>query len=220
MPEETCREGARRPVDPRGAWCAPRRGSFRGGAGRAARGVLAALIVSAPALAARADEVRGAPVSQAGEHARIERPTSGRDEQAPSLSVGGSERSWPTPYGARPDPLHRNLMWVTGGLTVAGIALGSTFGGLAITTWDEVERTAKVSCSNPARYQGCAQPVPDLASRAMSYAIVSNFSFIAAGAAFAGTMVLWLTVPPDAPSAGPRVQIAPGVLGGSIVGVF
>jgi hypothetical protein len=218
MLEETCRGGARRPVDLRGAGRAAHRGSGRGVAGRAALGLLAALAASAPAVAVRADEARGGAVSPPGEHARIAIAAGGLDEEAPASSSLG--RPWPTPLGTRPDPLHRNLMWVTGGLTLAGIALGSTFGGLAITTWNEVERTAGTSCSSPARYQGCARPVPQLARRAMSYATISDFSFIAAGAALAGTTVLWLTVPPDSPGAGPRVQIVPGVLGGSVVGVF
>ncbi|WP_437565654.1 hypothetical protein [Sorangium sp. So ce542] len=139
---------------------------------------------------------------------------------APAPAAAELERRRPTPYGQRPDPIHRNLMWVTGGLALAGIALGSTFGGLAISTWDKVETSAGTACRNAERYLDCAQPVPDLASRAMSYATVSDFSFIAAGAALAGTAVLWLTLPPDGPRASARVQIAPGVLGGAVLGVF
>ncbi|WP_437684998.1 hypothetical protein [Sorangium sp. So ce176] len=130
------------------------------------------------------------------------------------------ERRAPAPYGARPDTIHRNLMWVTGGLALAGIALGTTFGVLAISTWDKVEDAAGTACRDPARYRDCAQPVPDLSSRAMSYATVSDFSFIAAGAALAGTAVLWWTLPSDGPRASARVHIAPGVLGGAVVGVF
>jgi hypothetical protein len=130
------------------------------------------------------------------------------------------ERPGPTPYGARPDPLHRSLMWVTGGLTLAGIAVGSTFGGLALSAWADVEDAARERCRNPARYQGCAQPVPALARRAMSYATVSDFSFIAAGAALAGTAVLWFTLPPDGPRPGARVELVPGLVGGSVLGVF
>ncbi|WP_437629723.1 hypothetical protein [Sorangium sp. So ce854] len=130
------------------------------------------------------------------------------------------ERRASTPYGERPDPIHRNLMWVTGGLALAGIALGSTFGGLAISTWDKVENAAPTACRDPARYRDCARPVPALSRRAMSYATVSDFSFIAAGAALAGTAVLWWTLPPDGPRASARVHVAPGVLGGAVVGVF
>ncbi|WP_437520439.1 hypothetical protein WME79_26800 [Sorangium sp. So ce726] len=139
---------------------------------------------------------------------------------APAPSAGDIEPRRPTPYGVRPDPIHRNLMWVTGGLTLAGIALGSTFGGLAISTWDKVDDAAKTACANPRRYRDCAHPVPDLASKAMSYATVSDFSFIAASVALAGTAVLWLTLPSDGPRATARVQLAPGVVGGSVVGVF
>ncbi|MGK3992942.1 hypothetical protein [Sorangium sp. So ce1024] len=130
------------------------------------------------------------------------------------------ERRAPTPYGERPDPIHRNLMWVTGGLALAGIALGSAFGGLAISTWGEVEDAAPTACRDPARYRDCARPVPALSRRAMSYATVSDFSFIAAGAALAGTAILWWTLPPDGPRARARVHVAPGVLGGAVVGVF
>ncbi|WP_437475928.1 hypothetical protein WME75_25045 [Sorangium sp. So ce1014] len=139
---------------------------------------------------------------------------------APAPLAADLERRGPMPYGQRPDSIHRNLMWVTGGLTLAGIALGSTFGGLAISTWDKVEDKARTTCREPGRYLDCAQPVPDLARRAMSYATVSDFSFIAAGAALAGTAVLWLTLPADGPRASARVQIAPGILGGAVVGVF
>ncbi|WP_437806129.1 hypothetical protein [Sorangium sp. So ce1078] len=139
---------------------------------------------------------------------------------APAPPAADLERRPPLPYGQRPDPIHRDLMWVTGGLTLAGIALGSTFGGLAISTWDQVEDRAKTACREPGRYLDCAQPVPDMARRAMSYATVSDFSFIAAGAALAGTAVLWLTLPPDGPRPAARVQIAPGVLGGAVLGVF
>ncbi|WP_437729922.1 hypothetical protein [Sorangium sp. So ce1335] len=130
------------------------------------------------------------------------------------------ERRALAPHGARPDPIHRNLMWVTGGLALAGIALGSTFGGLAISTWDKVGNAAPTACRDPVRYRDCARPVPDLSRRAMSYATVSDFSFIAAGAALAGTAVLWWTLPPDGPRASARVHVAPGVLGGAFVGVF
>ncbi|WP_437585417.1 hypothetical protein [Sorangium sp. So ce1000] len=140
-------------------------------------------------------------------------------EQDPAPSAGDIAPRRPTPYGVRPDPIHRNLMWVTGGLTLAGIALGSTFGGLAISTWDKVDDAAKTACGSR-RYRDCAQPVPDLSRKAMSYATVSDFSFIAAGAALAGTAVLWMTLPPDGPRASARVQLAPGVLGGSVLGVF
>ncbi|WP_437979644.1 hypothetical protein [Sorangium sp. So ce117] len=140
--------------------------------------------------------------------------------QDPAPSTGDIEPRRPTPYGVRPDPIHRSLMWVTGGLTLAGIALGSTFGGLAISTWDKVDDAAKTACANPRRYRDCAQPVPDLASKAMSYATVSDFSFIAASVALAGTAVLWLTLPSDGPRATARVQLAPGVVGGSVVGAF
>jgi hypothetical protein len=144
----------------------------------------------------------------------------GAPAREPAPFAGDGEPRRPTPYGTRPDPIHRNLMWVTGGLTLAGIALGSTFGGLAISTWDKVDDAAKTACANPRRYRECAHPVPDLASKAMSYATVSDFSFIAAGAALAGTAVLWLTLPPDGPRASARVGLAPGIVGGSVLGVF
>ncbi|XXX72263.1 hypothetical protein WMF30_31905 [Sorangium sp. So ce134] len=161
-------------------------------------------------------------VRQAGELVEVRVPALDPNAAAPAPAPAAAdlERRRPTPYGQRPDPIHRNLMWVTGGLALAGIALGSTFGGLAISTWDKVDDNARTACRDAGRYLDCAQPVPDLARRAMSYATVSDFSFIAAGAALAGTAVLWLTLPSDGPRASARVQIAPGVLGGVVLGVF
>ncbi|WP_437669134.1 hypothetical protein [Sorangium sp. So ce131] len=165
-------------------------------------------------------------VSRPGERVAVEiaalAPAEGASEGAPEpapAASGSVRRRWPAPDRSRPDPIHRNLMWVTGGLTLAGVALGTTFGVLAITTWDKVE-DASAGCDNPARYRGCPQRVHDLSSRAMSYSTVSDFSFIAAGAALAGTAVLWLTLPEAAPRASARVEIAPGVFGGSVLGVF
>ncbi|WP_438037541.1 hypothetical protein [Sorangium sp. So ce128] len=177
------------------------------------------VIAAAPARYALARDVE---VTRTGEAVEVPvralAPSAAAQDPAPS--TGDIEPRRPTPYGARPDPIHRNLMWVTGGLTLAGIALGSTFGGLAISTWDKVDDAAKTACANPRRYRDCAQPVPDLASKAMSYATVSDFSFIAASVALAGTAVLWLTLPSDGPRATARVQLAPGVVGGSVVGAF
>ncbi|WP_437751689.1 hypothetical protein [Sorangium sp. So ce1389] len=151
-------------------------------------------------------------------HVTALEPTAAALDPAPAAVDAAWRR--PDPPGVRPDPIHRKLMWVTGGLTLAGIALGSTFGGLALSTWSKVDDAARTACSDPARYRDCAQPVPNLSRRAASYATVSDFCFIAAGAALAGTAVLWWTLPPDGPRAGARVQIVPGVLGGAVVGVF
>lgn len=177
------------------------------------------VIAAAPGRYARAREVEATRPGEGVEvPGRALAPSAAAQDPAPS--AGDIEPRRPTPYGVRPDPIHRSLMWVTGGLTLAGIALGSTFGGLAIATWDKVDDEAKTACANPRRYRDCAQPVPDLASKAMSYATVSDFSFIAASVALAGTAVLWLTLPSDGPRATARVQLAPGVVGGSVVGVF
>ncbi|WP_437707367.1 hypothetical protein WMF45_26920 [Sorangium sp. So ce448] len=178
------------------------------------------VIAAAPARYALARDVE---VTRPGEAAEVPvraLAPSAAAPQEPAPSAGDIEPRRPTLYDVRPDPIHRSLMWVTGGLTLAGIALGSTFGGLAISTWDKVDDAAKTACANPRRYRDCAQPVPDLSSKAMSYATVSDFSFIAAGMALAGTAVLWLTLPSDGPRATARVQLAPGVVGGSVVGAF
>ncbi|MDC0676934.1 hypothetical protein [Sorangium atrum] len=217
----------------------------RRGLGRPALGLLVTLAAWAQAGAAQAEptaaaraQAEGSPAKGAGAARPVEpekhqatRPGEGVEvpgralapsaaAQDPAPSAGDMEPRRPTPYGVRPDPIHRSLMWVTGGLTLAGIALGSSFGGLAIATWDKVDDEAKTACANPRRYRDCAQPVPDLASKAMSYATVSDFSFIAASVALAGTAVLWLTLPSDGPRAAASVQLAPGVVGGSVVGVF
>lgn len=168
--------------------------------GRAALGLSVALALSAPEIASAAE------------------PTTGAGEQAPPPSAAASRRPRQPLYEVRPDPLKRGLMWVTGGLTLAGIAVGSTFGGLAISTWDDTERILATSCSDPARLQGCRQPVGELSEAALTYAQISTFAFITAGAALCGTVVLGLMPPPVVPRT--RIHISLGVLGGSVRGEF
>jgi hypothetical protein len=86
-------------------------------------------------------------------------------------------------------------MWVMGGIALVGVGAGSTFGGLALSKWDDVEVAAKGGCRDPARYKGCSSAVRELQVRASSFATISTFSFIAGITALAGTTLLWLTLP-------------------------
>jgi hypothetical protein len=91
-------------------------------------------------------------------------------------------------------------MLITGGLTVVTVGLGSVFGVLAISTWNDVEDAARNGgCRDPSAYKGCLRAIGDMEARASSYATISTFCFLAGGLALAGTTLLWMTGPPREP---------------------
>ena len=105
-------------------------------------------------------------------------------------------------------------MLVTGGLAFTSIALGSLFGGMAISKWNDVEAVARTGCRDPEAYKGCDATVGDMEVDASSFATASTFCFLAGGLALAGTTILWITGPPSprrSSARGVGLQIAPVV---------
>jgi hypothetical protein len=133
-------------------------------------------------------------------------------------------RLLPPPVRVGPDPEQQKLMWVMGGIAIVGVGAGSTFGGLAISKWDDVELAAKDGCRDPARYQGCSTAVRELQVRASSFATISTFSFIAGTTALAGTALLWFTLPATEARQSAGLQVTPvlgaGSAGASVHGAF
>ena len=115
-------------------------------------------------------------------------------------------------------------MLVTGSLAFTSIALGSLFGGIAISRWDETKSIARTGCRDPEAYKGCQPSVSDMEIDASAFATASTFCFLAGGLALTGTAILWITGPPSArrsSARAPGVQLAPVVgpsgAGGALV---
>lgn len=152
------------------------------------------------------------------------------EDQAPDFTSPVEDdperhRLLPTPVRIGPDPVQRKLMWVTGGIALVGVGLGSTFGGLAISKWDDVAVAAKDGCRDPGGYKGCSNAVRELQVRASSFATASTFCFIAGTTALAGTALLWLTLPAtDSSRRTTDLRVTPvvgvGSAGASVGGVF
>jgi hypothetical protein len=94
-----------------------------------------------------------------------------------------------------------------GGVGVAGVVVGSIFGGLADAAWHD----QKSACGSPASCTnaGHAAALSDHTSLTTDGA-VSTTAFIAGGALLAAGIVLFLTAPPRAATAG-RLTIVPAV---------
>jgi hypothetical protein len=119
----------------------------------------------------------------------------------------------------------RPLLLVSGGVGVAGIALGSVFGATAVSRWSDVKSAAQKQCRDPLHFKGCAQEVADKKSNVSLFATASTIGFITGGAAIVGMALLWFSRPPAvaAPKAA-SVQIAPALslegAGGLVRGTF
>jgi hypothetical protein len=112
------------------------------------------------------------------------------DELPPPASPLSTE---PAPMGAEPGPDH-TLAWVMGGVGVASIAVGATFGLMASSNWSK----AKDGCIDyPYR---CDDDAVAQADDASTQATVATVAFIVGGAALGTGLVLFLT-DSDEPSA-------------------
>lgn len=97
-----------------------------------------------------------------------------------------SPLSTAAPAGAEPGPDH-TLAWVVGGVGVASIAVGATFGLMASSNWSK----AKDGCTDyPYECQDDAVAQADDAS---TQATVATVAFIVGGAALGTGLVLFLT---------------------------
>ncbi len=77
---------------------------------------------------------------------------------------------------------------VTGGAGVAALGVGTTFGILALASWNN----AKTECSAGCTASSLAQTTKSTAS---SQATLSTVAFVAGGVLLAGAAVLWFTAP-------------------------
>jgi hypothetical protein len=109
------------------------------------------------------------------------------------LPPAASPLSTAAPAGAEPGPDH-TLAWVMGGVGVASIAVGATFGLMASSNWSK----AKDGCSDYP-YE-CGDDAVAQADDASTQATVATVAFIVGGAALGTGLVLFLT-DSDEPSA-------------------
>jgi hypothetical protein len=116
-------------------------------------------------------------------------------------------------------PARGPLPWVVGGVGVAALGVGATFGGLALSTYS----TAKSECPTKS---GCSDDALSTRSRANTFANVANVG-IPVGAAAVGVAVMVLLTsrapepPKDAPPRAVLIPVCgPHHAGLSLSGVF
>ncbi len=115
----------------------------------------------------------------------------------------------PPPPPTSRDAWRRPTLLVTGFVGLAGLAAGSAFGALALTTWHGAEGLCTPRC---------APNAPAQQATATSYATVADAGFVLAGAGLGTALVVWLTGPAKpAPSRPLALQLAPTV-GGLVLG--
>jgi hypothetical protein len=140
-------------------------------------GAAATVEVDVPALAdepgaAATSLPQPAPLPGAGPLASATPVPASPEPAPPAASSGGSERT---------------LAWVLGGVGVAAVATGATFGLLASSSWSK----AKDSCQDPP-YE-CTPDAVSQAGDASSRATVATVAFLVGGAALGTSLVLFLT---------------------------
>jgi hypothetical protein len=114
----------------------------------------------------------------------------------------------------------RTVGLVTGGVGIAGLALGSVFGAMTISAWSNSKN--ECSASTAAQCPNHAQAVSDHDS-AVSDGLVSTIAFVAGGAALVAGAVLYFTAPRATGSqVGLRVApiLGPGAAGAALGGSF
>jgi hypothetical protein len=105
-----------------------------------------------------------------------------------------------TPQGV--GKTQRALGLVSGGIGVAGLAVGGVFGALASSSW----KTAQRECPD---HTGCSVQAINDRSHAVTDALVSTVGFIAGGVLLAGGLTLYFTAPRgDSPRVG--LEARPG----------
>jgi len=111
---------------------------------------------------------------------------------ATSAPPSGAEALTPAPPPTAPpgdDGRGQRLAGVvTGGVGLAGLAVGGIFGGLTISAWSHVN----AECPSLA---GCSAEAQSNHASAVTFGTVSTVSFIAGGALLAGGLTLYLVAP-------------------------
>jgi hypothetical protein len=97
--------------------------------------------------------------------------------------------------------------YVVGGLGLAGLAVGSIFGGLAISKKSDAHCDGNVCATDDQRHSY---------EQAQTNGTVSTIAFVVGGAALAGGVILYFTTPKNVASAGStfgaRASVAPGLV--------
>jgi hypothetical protein len=141
------------------------------------------------------------------------------DGQAKELSVEPGLKLPDEPLAPPPSRTQKTAALVTAGAGVVGIAVGSTFGVLALTEFNKSNSTGP----NGGHCVGSACPQSDGGSseRATAYheGNVSTVAFVAGGAFLAAGVVLWFTSP-SGDRASPRAALGVGPGGVSFAGTF
>ena len=113
----------------------------------------------------------------------------------------------PAPEPSSPGSTQRTIGLVTGGVGVAGLVVGSIFGGIASSQWSD----AKDTCG-----EGCAKDSPAQAKKsdAESSATIATIGIIAGGVLLATGLVLYFTAPSRS-ATGSTFRVGPAGLGGT-----
>jgi hypothetical protein len=127
-----------------------------------------------------------------------------------------------------PMPAQRIGALAAGGVGVAGLVIGSIFGGLTFAKWGEAvdacrgPKDQQTQCSTPAQLTNASA----IGARASTLATVSNIGFALSAVGLAAAGVLWFTTPADAASrsnAAWRIDFIPAGpenFGGAVRGTF
>jgi len=96
--------------------------------------------------------------------------------------------------------------YALGGTGAAGLAVGTVFGVLTLTTWAQAKRDCGGGCAEGSAARGEA-------GQAQTDATISTVAFVAGGLAIAAAAYLFFTAPPDA-GAGRGLTVSPWVAAG------
>jgi hypothetical protein len=101
--------------------------------------------------------------------------------------------------------VQRTAAIVAGGVGIAGVAVGSILGLVAMSNWNR----ARSECTNGT--SGCRSDALDLQSTVNAEATGSTIAFTVGAVGIAGAAVLWLTAPSPASSRRAAYVVAPSV---------
>jgi hypothetical protein len=128
----------------------------------------------------------------------IDLGTAAGDRAVPSTRANG-ERTGST------RSMQRTMALVVGGIGVAGLAVGSIFGALAMSNWNR----ALSECTSGVT--GCSPDALSLEPVVRSDALWSTVGFAVGAAGIAGGALLWWTAPGGAPAGSESYVVAPVV---------
>jgi hypothetical protein len=133
-------------------------------------------------------------------------PPLGLAPQAPVSSVSPS-RSVDVGAERSPSSSQKTIAYAAGGLGIAGIAVGSVFGGMAMSKKNDARCEANVCAS---------QDQASTYDEARKAGNVSTIAFAVGGAALAAGVVLYLTAPKSGAAVGARVGVQASIAEGGV----